>query len=78
MIVTAFCGFTRIHFLFTMLNVNTLFVLKEGTLIGFINKIDFIKKRKTNDGGAKAKKVEVLNKDVVVGKGYEDFIKFFK
>jgi GTP cyclohydrolase II len=61
-----------------MLNINTLFVLEEGTLIGFINKIEFIKKRKANTDTVKTNKAEVLNKDLLIGKGYEDFLKFFK
>lgn len=41
--------FLKIHFLFIMLNVNTLFVVKQGILKGFITKIEFIKKRKIQD-----------------------------
>ena len=36
----------KIHFLFTMLNINMLLVLKKGVIKGMITKLGFIQKRK--------------------------------
>ena len=38
--------FSKIHFLFTMLNINMLFIVKHGVMTGLITKLEFIKKRK--------------------------------
>ena len=35
----------KIHFLFTMLNINMLLVLKRGLIKGIITKLEFIQKR---------------------------------
>ena len=39
---------SKIHFLFTMLNINMLLVVKKGVIKGMITKLDFIKNRKEN------------------------------
>ena len=38
---------SKIHFLFTMLNINLLIVMKKGVIKGIITKLEFIQKRKT-------------------------------
>ena len=38
---------SKIHFLFTMLNINLLIVLKQGVVKGIITKLEFIQKRKS-------------------------------
>ena len=38
---------SKIHFLFTMLNINLLIVLKKGVVKGIITKLEFIQKRKS-------------------------------
>lgn len=38
---------SKVHFLFTMLSIPLLFVVKKGKIKGIITKLDFIKKRKT-------------------------------
>lgn len=38
---------SKIHFLYTMLNINLLIVLKEGEIRGVIAKSEFISKRKS-------------------------------
>ena len=40
---------SKIHFLFTMLNINMLLVLKKGAIKGMITKLEFIQKRKSNN-----------------------------
>jgi signal-transduction protein with cAMP-binding, CBS, and nucleotidyltransferase domain len=40
---------SKIHFLFTMLNINMLLIIKKGVIKGMITKLEFIKKRKSND-----------------------------
>ena len=40
---------SKIHFLFTMLNINMLLVVKKGVIKGMITKLDFIQKRKSNN-----------------------------
>ena len=37
---------SKIHFLFTMLNLSQLFVIRKGVLIGIITKNDFLKKKR--------------------------------
>jgi len=37
---------SKIHFLFTMLNLSQLFVIRKGVLVGIITKNDFLKKKK--------------------------------
>lgn len=37
---------SKIHFLFTMLNLSQLFVIKKGVLVGIITKSEFLKKKK--------------------------------
>ena len=37
---------SKIHFLFTMLNLDQLFVIKMGVLVGIITKNDFLKKKR--------------------------------
>lgn len=37
---------SKIHFLFTMLNLSQLFVIRKGILVGIITKNDFLKKKK--------------------------------
>jgi signal-transduction protein with cAMP-binding, CBS, and nucleotidyltransferase domain len=39
---------SKIHFLFTMLNINMLLVLNKGVIKGMITKLEFINKRKSN------------------------------
>jgi len=39
---------SKIHFLFTMLNINMLLVLKKGVIKGMITKLEFIQKRRSN------------------------------
>ena len=39
----------KIHFLFTMLNMNMLLVVKKGIIKGLITKLEFIQKRKSNN-----------------------------
>lgn len=46
-IVTLETPMSKLHFLFTMLNINMLVVLKLGVIKGMITKLEFIKKRKT-------------------------------
>ena len=36
---------SKIHFLFTMLNISQLIVLSEGAMVGIITKNEFLKKR---------------------------------
>jgi hypothetical protein len=38
---------SKIHFLFTMLNINLLIVVKKGVVKGIITKLEFIQKRKS-------------------------------
>jgi hypothetical protein len=40
---------SKIHFLFTMLNINMLLVLKKGQIKGMITKLEFIQKRQSNN-----------------------------
>ena len=40
---------SKIHFLFTMLNISMLLVLKKGVIKGMISKLEFIQKRKSNN-----------------------------
>lgn len=40
---------SKIHFLFTMLNITMLLVLEEGVIKGMITKLEFIKQRKANN-----------------------------
>ncbi len=40
---------SKIHFLFTMLNISMLLVVKEGVIKGMITKLEFIQKRKANN-----------------------------
>lgn len=40
---------SKIHFLFTMLNISMLLVLKNGVIKGMITKLEFIQKRKSNN-----------------------------
>lgn len=37
---------SKIHFLFTMLNLSQLFVIRKGVLVGIITKNDFLKKKR--------------------------------
>ena len=46
-IVTIDTPMSKIHFLFTMLNINLLVVLEEGIVKGIITKLEFIQKRKS-------------------------------
>ena len=46
-IVTIDTPMSKIHFLFTMLNINLLVVLEEGVVKGIITKLEFIQKRKS-------------------------------
>lgn len=46
-IVTQDTPMSKIHFLYTMLNINLLIVLKEGEVKGVIAKSEFIHKRKS-------------------------------
>lgn len=39
---------SKIHFLFTMLNINLLIVVKQGVVKGIITKLEFIQKRKNS------------------------------
>ena len=39
---------SKIHFLFTMLNITMLIVLKKGVIKGMITKLEFIQKRRSN------------------------------
>ena len=39
----------KIHFLFTMLNINMLLVMERGLIMGIITKLEFIQKRKSDD-----------------------------
>lgn len=39
---------SKLHFMFTMLNINMLLVLKKGVIKGMITKLEFIQKRKSN------------------------------
>jgi predicted transcriptional regulator len=50
---------TKVHFLFTMLNISQLFVVKRGVLVGIISKNEFLK---SNKHVAK-KKVKYLDED---------------
>lgn len=36
---------SKIHFLFTMLNISQLVVIKQGTMVGIITKNEFLKSR---------------------------------
>ena len=45
--VTIDTPMSKIHFLFTMLNINLLVVLEEGVVKGIITKLEFIQKRKS-------------------------------
>jgi hypothetical protein len=40
---------SKIHFLFTMLNISMLLVVEEGVIKGMITKLEFIQKRKANN-----------------------------
>jgi signal-transduction protein with cAMP-binding, CBS, and nucleotidyltransferase domain len=40
---------SKIHFLFTMLNISMLLVVEEGAIKGMITKLEFIQKRKANN-----------------------------
>jgi hypothetical protein len=40
---------SKIHFLFTMLNINMLLVVKKGVIKGLVTKLEFIQKRKSNN-----------------------------
>lgn len=40
---------SKIHFLFTMLNISMLLVVKKGVIKGMITKLEFINKRKSNN-----------------------------
>ena len=40
---------SKIHFLFTMLNITMLLVVEEGVIKGMITKLEFIQKRKANN-----------------------------
>lgn len=40
---------SKIHFLFTMLNITMLLVLKKGVIKGMITKLEFIARRKSNN-----------------------------
>jgi hypothetical protein len=40
--------FSKIHFLFTMLNLNMLFIVKHGVMTGLITKLEFIKVKKVS------------------------------
>ena len=40
---------SKIHFLFTMLNISMLLVVKKGVIKGMITKLEFIQKRKSNN-----------------------------
>lgn len=42
---------SKIHFLFTMLNINQLKVISRGIMIGLITKNDFLKKKAMFDDG---------------------------
>jgi len=39
---------SKIHFLFTMLNITMLLVVKKGVIKGMITKLEFIQKRRSN------------------------------
>lgn len=39
---------SKIHFLFTMLNITMLLVVKKGEIKGMLTKLDFIQKRRSN------------------------------
>jgi len=41
----------KIHFLFTMLNISLLTVIKKGNIVGLITRHEFLKKRKGGNGG---------------------------
>lgn len=40
---------SKIHFLFTMLNISMLLVVKKGVIKGMITKLEFINKRKSSN-----------------------------
>lgn len=40
---------SKIHFLFTMLNITMLLVVKKGEIKGMITKLEFIAKRRSNN-----------------------------
>ena len=45
-LVTQDAPMSKIHFLFTMLNINLLIVVKQGKVKGIVTKLEFIQKRK--------------------------------
>lgn len=48
-IVTTDAPLSKIHFLFTMLNVRVIYVAKYGKIRGIVTKLDFINKRKLQE-----------------------------
>ena len=40
---------SKIHFLFTMLNISMLLVVEHGVIKGMVTKLEFIQKRKANN-----------------------------
>jgi hypothetical protein len=72
--------FSKIHFLFTMLNINMLFIVKQGVMTGLITKLEFIKKRKLTsavDSKISHGKLELLKNENILPPSREDYEKFF-
>ena len=51
---------SKIHFLFTMLNLSQLFVLRKGVLVGIITKNDFLKKKRMVIETSKAERLNEI------------------
>ena len=56
---------SRVHFLFTMLNLTQVLVIRKGVLVGIITKNDFLKKKRlTLSQSTTASKPQVLETEI--------------
>ena len=72
--------FSKIHFLFTMLNINMLFIVKHGIMTGLITKLEFIKKRKdtvTAKQSIYSRQRDILKSENLKAPDAADYERFF-